>query len=489
MQFKKLLIGILIIGAIACNKTVTTIPESAVTPVTDNKTVKKYTSAEINAWIHEEMTYNYLWPDKMPALAKTNTSSNPMDYFYSILNDYPNTDRFSWIDSSVTDLINDIQGFNIVLGIRVTPFYTDDTRANVALVIAYVLKESPAEKSGLKRGDIILSVDDQKITSSNYNSVLQNLTLKLGLGTYSNKVFSSTGKSVTVTKVDLQTNPILQDTVINWAGKKVGYFAYLKFLGYVKNPNTGKVYNFDDSLRAVFGRFKDKGVNELVIDLRYNGGGSISTSDLLTNLTVKDLASRVNTVMNKRQYNDALTKEIKKQYGEAALLTNFKMEANNISTLNRVFFLTSNGTASASELIINNLKPFMTVVLIGQHTYGKNVGSFTITDDAKRWNYGLQPITFKILNSKDQSDYGSVNGFLPDHELEDDVLPYKLLGDPNETYLNKALNLIGPVAYKANAIGGFTPVSRANKMQAASISDNPIQDKFDMFDKPIKPKK
>jgi C-terminal processing protease CtpA/Prc len=479
MQFKKLLIGILIIGAIACNKTVTTIPESAVTPVTDNKTVKKYTNAEINAWIHEEMTYNYLWPDKMPALAKTNTSSNPMDYFYSILNDYPNTDRFSWIDSSSTNLINQLNGINTVLGIRVTPFLTDNTGVNVALVIAYVLKGSPAEKSGLKRGDIILSVDDQKVTSSNYNSVLQNQTLKLGLGAYSNKVFSSTGKSVTVTKVELQTNPILQDTVINWAGKKVGYFAYLQFLS-----------SFDDSLRAVFGRFKNKGVNELVIDLRYNGGGYVANSDLLTNLMTKDLASRVNTVMNKRQYNDALTKEIKKQYGEAALLTNFKMEANNISTLNRVFFLTSNGTASASELVINNLKGLdMTVVLIGQHTYGKNVGSFTITDDAKRWNYGLQPITFKILNSKDQSDYGSVNGFLPDHELEDDVLPYKLLGDPNETYLNKALNLIGPVAYKANAIGGFTPVSRANKMQAASISDNPIQDKFDMFDKPIKPKK
>ena len=478
MQFKKLLIGILIIGAIACNKTVTTIPESAVTPVTDNKTVKKYTNAEINAWIHEEMTYNYLWPDKMPALAKTNTSSNPMDYFYSILNDYPNTDRFSWIDSSSTNLINQLNGINTVLGIRVTPFLTDNTGVNVALVIAYVLKGSPAEKSGLKRGDIILSVDDQKVTSSNYNSVLQNQTLKLGLGAYSNKVFSSTGKSVTVTKVELQTNPILQDTVINWAGKKVGYFAYLQFLS-----------SFDDSLRAVFGRFKNKGVNELVIDLRYNGGGYVANSDLLTNLMTKDLASRVNTVMNKRQYNDALTKEIKKQYGEAALLTNFKMEANNISTLNRVFFLTSNGTASASELVINNLKGLdMTVVLIGEHTYGKNVGSFTITDDAKRWNYGLQPITFKILNSKDQSDYGSVNGFLPDHELEDDVLPYKLLGDPNETYLNKALNIIGPVAYKANAIGSLRPVSRANKLQAASLSDNPIQDKFDMFDKPLKPK-
>ena len=483
MQVKRLLLVLLFIGALACNKSVTSLPEIS------NTTAKKYTNTDINTWIHEEMTANYLWPDNMPLIAKTNTSSNPMDYFYSILYDYPTTDRFSWIDSSSTNLINQLNGINTVLGIRVNAFYTDDTRANLALVIAYVLKGSPAEKNGLKRGDIILSVDDQAITSSNYNSVLQNQTLKLGLGTYNNKVISSSGNTITVTKVELQTNPILQDTVINWADKKVGYFAYSQFIGYVKDPNTGKVYNFDDSLRAIFGRFKQQGVNELVIDLRYNGGGYVTSSDLLTNLMVKDLASKVGKVMNKRQYNDALTKEIIKQNGEAALITNFKMESNNIGSLNRVFVLTSTGTASASELIINNLKPFMNVILIGEHTYGKNVGSFTITDDAKRWNYGLQPITFKILNSQDQSDYGSVNGFLPDYAVTDDALPYKLLGDPNETYLNKALNIIGPVAYKSNAIGSLKPVSRANKMQVASISDNPIHDKFDMFDKPLKPKK
>ena len=477
MQLKKLLLVIFILGAMACNKTVTTIPETPVAPAVDNTTAPKITNTDVNTWIHETMTAYYLWPDKMPAIAKTNTSSNPMDYFYSILYDYKTIDRFSWIDSSSANLINQLNGINTVLGIRVSAFYADDAKVNVALVIAYVLKGSPAEKNGLKRGDIILSVDDQTITSSNYNSVLQNQTLRLGLGTYNNKVFSSTGKTLTVTKVELQTNPILQDTVINWAGKKVGYFAYLQFLT-----------SFDDSLRAVFGRFKSKGVNELVIDLRYNGGGYVTNSDLLTNLMVNDLASKVDKVMNKRQYNDAYTKEVIKQYGAAALVTNFKMESNNIGSLNRVFVLTSTGTASASELIINNLKPFMNVILIGEHTYGKNVGSFTITDNAKRWNYGLQPITFKILNSLDQSEYGTVNGFLPDYALLDDVLPYKLLGDPNETYLNKALSIIGPTAYKANAIGNSTPVSRANKLQAASLSDNPIQDKLDMFDKPLKRK-
>jgi hypothetical protein len=192
--------------------------------------------------------------------------------------------------------------------------------------------------------------------------------------------------------------------------------------------------------------------------------------------------------MNKKTYNDTYTKEITKQYGPTAFVTNFKMEPNNIGSLDRVFILTSTGTASASELIINNLKPFMNVILIGEHTYGKNVGSFTITDNAKRWNYGLQPITFKILNSLDQSDYGTVNGFLPDYSLLDDVLPYKLLGDPNETYLNKALSIIGPSAFKPNSIESSKPVSRANKLDAASLSDNPIQDKLDMFDKPLKRK-
>jgi hypothetical protein len=474
MPFKKILFYFIIIALMACNKSVTNLPNTA---VSDNTSVQQYTNTDVNNWIYDNMNAYYLWSSNLPALAKTNTSSSPMDYFYSILYNYHTTDRFSWIDSSATNLQNQLNGINTVLGIRVTAFYTDDAKVNVALVIAYVLKGSPAEKNGLKRGDIIMSVDGQTITSTNYNTVLQNQILKLGLGTYSNKVFSATGKYLTVTKTELQTNPILQDTVISWSGKKVGYLAYLQFLT-----------SFDDSLRAVFGRFKAKGVNELIIDLRYNGGGYVTNSDLLTTLIVKDLASKVDKVMNKKTYNDTYTKEITKQYGPTAFVTNFKMEPNNIGSLDRVFILTSTGTASASELIINNLKPFMNVILIGEHTYGKNVGSFTITDNAKRWNYGLQPITFKILNSLDQSDYGTVNGFLPDYSLLDDVLPYKLLGDPNETYLNKALSIIGPSAFKPNSIESSKPVSRANKLDAASLSDNPIQDKLDMFDKPFKHK-
>ena len=434
------------------------------------------TNADVNNWIHQTMSSYYLWSTNMPAVAKTNLNLNPMSYFTSVLYDYGATDRFSWIDSSSSNLINQLNGVNKILGVKINAFLVDNAKpdGDVALVIAYVLKGSPAENAGLKRGDIILSVDDQTVTTKNYSSILQNETLKIGFGVFTNNAFSSNAKTLTLTKVELQTNPILTDTVFNWSGKKVGYLAYVQFLT-----------SFDDSLRAVFGRFKSKGVNELIVDLRYNGGGYVASADLLTNLMVKDLGTKVNKVMNKKVFNATYTEYLTKQNGTSAFVTNFQNEANNIGDLNRVFVLTSNGTASASELIINNLKPFMEVILVGDHTYGKNVGSFTITDDKKRWDYGLQPITFKIANSLDQSDYGTVNGFLPNIQVSDNVLPFKLLGDPAETLLSKALNVIGPIAYKANSTTN-SPKMIGTLIQSEAIGDNHNLDKHDMFGHPPK---
>lgn len=422
-----------------------------------------------NKWIHEVMSYYYLWNDKMPSLASTKTEAKPTDYFYTLLNDYPKTDRFSWIDESYTNLQNQLNGVSTVLGVKNNAFYTDNTNTSLAFVLAYVLKGSPAEKAGLKRGDIILKVDDQTITNTNYTNILANQTLKLGLGDFVNGAFVSNGKSVTVTKVELQTNPILADTIIAWSGKKVGYLAYSQFLT-----------SFDDSLRAIFGRFKSAGVNELVLDFRYNGGGYVVSSDLITNLTVKDAAAKVGKLMNKKVYNSTYTAYLEKTYGASSFETLFKSEPNNLGTLTRVFVLTAGNTASASELVINNLKPFMEVILIGENTYGKNVGSFTITDPNKRWDYGLQPITFLTTNAIGASDYGTVNGFTPNYIVADNVLPYKTLGNPGETYFSKALNIIGTVAYQPSSTERTQKFTRTLASKE-SFSDNKWLDRKEMW--------
>jgi len=470
MNLIKILFAFLVIPIVfSCNKVETT-------NTTSTTTSTAVTSATVNNWIHQTMSNYYLWSTKMPALSTTNVNIDPMNYFTSILYDYGNTDRFSWIDSSSSNLINQLNGVNKILGMKINAFLVDNAKpdGDIALVIAYVLKGSPAEKGGIKRGDIILKVDGQTVTSKNYSTILQNETLTLSFGTFSNNTFSAIDKTLKLTKVELQTNPILIDTVINWSGKKVGYFSYTQFLT-----------SFDDSLRAIFARYKSKGVNELIVDFRYNGGGYVSSSNLLTNLIVKNIGARVNNVMNKKVYNAIYTEYLTKQNDKNAFVTNFQNEANNIGNLSRVFILTSNNTASASELVINNLKPFMEVILVGEHTYGKNVGSFTITDDKNRWNYGLQPITFKIANSLDQSEYGTVNGFTPNYQVVDNVLPYKLLGDPSETLLNAALNVIGAVAFKANSTIQNSKITR-KLAQPEAISDNRNLDRHDMFDHPHK---
>lgn len=448
----------------ACKKET---PEPA--PKATTPTTPVNTNIAANTWIHEAMSYYYLWNTSMPSLASSNTSSKPTDYFYSLLNDYGKTDRFSWIDESYTNLQNQLNGVSTVLGIKNNAFYTDDSKTTLAFVLAYVLKGSPAEKAGLKRGDIIMKVDDQTITNTNYTNILSNQTLKLGLGDFTNGAFVSNGKSVTVTKVELQTNPILADTIIAWSGKKVGYLAYSQFLT-----------SFDDSLRAIFGRFKTAGVNELVLDFRYNGGGYVVSADLITNMTVKDAAARVGKLMNKKVYNSTYTAYLERTSGASAFETLFKAEPNNLGTLNRVFVLTSGNTASASELVINNLKPFMEVILIGEHTYGKNVGSFTLTDPNKRWDFGLQPITFLTNNAIGESNYGTVNGFLPNYTLADNVLPYKALGNPNETYFNQALSIIGGVSYQANSTISTKKYTRTLASKEA-FSDNKWLDRKEMW--------
>jgi carboxyl-terminal processing protease len=462
-RMKKILfILILSAGFVACKKE-TEIPKPTPPTTTTNPNLAA------NTWIHEVMSYYYLWNSKMPSLTSTNTTAKSTDYFYTLLNDYGKTDRFSWIDESYANLQNQLNGVSTVLGVKNNAFYTDDTKTSLAFVLAYVLKGSPAEKAGLKRGDIILKVDDQTITNSNYTTILSNQTLKLGLGDFTNGNFVSNGKSVTVTKVELQTNPILADTIIAWSGKKVGYLAYSQFLT-----------SFDDSLRAIFGRFKSAGVNELVLDFRYNGGGYVVSSDLITNLSVKDAAAKVGKLMNKKVYNDTYTAYLERTSGTSAFETLFKSEPNNLGSLNRVFVLTAGNTASASELVINNLKPFMDVILIGENTYGKNVGSFTITDPNKRWEFGLQPITFLTANAIGESNYGTVSGFTPNYILADNVLPYKTLGNPSETYFSKALSIIGGVAYQASSTERIIKYTRTLASKE-SFSDNKWLDRKDMW--------
>jgi C-terminal processing protease CtpA/Prc len=205
---------------------------------------------------------------------------------------------------------------------------------------------------------------------------------------------------------------------------------------------------FDDIADLVpsIERFYDTQIDEMVLDLRYNPGGYVNTCKYLSNSIVNEKG--YNGIFQQCTYNDILTADYEKSTGSGISVNRFSIPNNGHNVLGspmyglnlkRVFILTSKNSASASEAAIISLRPYMEVIIIGEQTYGKGVGSWTIRDT--KYKYQLQPITMRYHNALMETtpdDGIAVDYFIPDgySTLKNE------LGDVNEPLLAKALDLI-----------------------------------------------
>jgi carboxyl-terminal processing protease len=281
-----------------------------------------------------------------------------------------------------------------------------------SLYVRQVFAKSSAGIQGIERGWKVLTING--ITPVNNDMFLAQFNTALSASnlTINFEKPDGTQKLFTITDSSYQTNPIQAATVFDYSTKKIGYFAFTDFLG----DNTAA------GLEAVFNDFKAKGVNELVIDLRYNGGGYVSLAQQLANLIAPSTAQ--GKVMFTYQYNDKL----------AAYSTSTKFNVSNKLGLSKVVFITTKNSASASELIINSLKPHMDVKIVGSNSHGKPVGFPVIPV----MNYVVAPVAFKTANSLGEADYYA--GFTPDYPEADDLT--KNFGDPTEKCLKVALEYL-----------------------------------------------
>jgi carboxyl-terminal processing protease len=459
LNFKKISqIGfIAIAGFMAGCKDKDVTPETAVSTNTTNYNA-------INSWVYSVLNDAYFWYKNMPAEKSLDAELNPTEYFEKLIYNRTTVDRFSAITDDIDELTNEFNGVGKILGISYTLAYTDESKNNLAAFLSYVVKGSPAETAGLKRGDMIMKVNGTQLTAANYVSLLSNSDTEVfTLGTLSGTTITADDtKTISVTKATISEDPVLFSTVISKPAynKTIGYLVYTQFVP----GTTASAEVYDNELRQIFADFKSKGVNELVLDLRFNPGGYISSAETLASLIGTGISN--SKIFYKEQWNDKYTAYQQKQYGANALNHNFLNEANNIgSSLNRVFVLTSNGSASASELVINGLKPYMDVITIGEHTYGKNLFGSLISDDQHRWKWGVYVMLGQTANANDQSDYGTVNGIAPTYLVEDTTVPYKPFGDENETLLRKALDVIGipaPVSARLTATKQVEPIISEN---------------------------
>jgi carboxyl-terminal processing protease len=398
----------------------------------------------VNHWIYENMGLYYYWNEKLPRAPQY--SQNPPDFFSSLLYRYnivsrPDGDRFSWIQESAEELKSSLSGQSKSTGLNFSLYIKSAGSDEIIGVVLYVLPESPAAKSGVKRGDIFTKINGQVLTRSNYNELLYRAE---GAKKYSFSKLDDNANDITLLEtgektleaITLQENPVFLDTVYTIGTKKVGYLVYNQF-----NPGPSGVSNSDVYDKAVdnfIGGLKSAGVSDFILDFRYNGGGYVSSARNLASLLAKGVTNK--DIFSYKEYNTSLSKTLEKEYGKDYFNDYFLNKSQNIGgLLNRVFVLTSKSTASASELTINGLKPYMQVVIVGDTTVGKNVGSITLADNSKKIKWGIQPIVSKSFNSKGNSDYSG--GFAPDIYVREGIKLFPL-GDPADRHLGAVFEYI-----------------------------------------------
>lgn len=393
----------------------------------------------VNNFIWENMDTYYLWREFMPTELDPNTQTDPASYFHELV--YSEDDRWSFITDNYDDLVHKLQGIGKTYGHEYQLFRKTGSK-DVYGIVEYMIKDSPAKVAGIIRGDVFNRINGILLDTLNYRELLfSNEPYLIGFADLIDDEVVSKDREIFITPVVMQEDPILLDSVYYIEGRNIGYLVYNRFIS-----------SLNSDLNTVFSRFKSDGVNELVLDLRYNPGGSVGTATLLASLIAPQEFTSNEDIFVKYIWNDTIDEYWREEEGDESsnLVIRFLDAAQNIN-LNKLYVIVSGSSASASELIINGLKPYMNVTLIGDTTHGKYTASITLHDEEKSYNWAIQPIVLKTANINNETDYK--DGMFPDHLVSDGY--FSQLGDIEEKRLAQAISLItgipiGPAARRSD---------------------------------------
>ena len=427
-------------------------------------------STEINDFIWKGLNQYYYWQSDVANLADTkatmeseyiallNSQQDSKEFFEGLLHQ---DDRFSWIEEDYEVLENQLSGTTASNGMKFQLYVRDDGESIIGAV-TYVLPESDAFNKGIIRGDIFNSINGNELTFDNYMSLLygQQTTYSVQLVNYDPEKDLVTSRDISVTlnkEENFQEVPVHHIAIFEEGSKRIGYVMYNKFLGTIDSNGDGEVdRDFNEELIDLFVYLKSQNLDELVLDLRYNGGGSVNTCTYLASLITGQFTG---TIFAKQIWNEKIMAFIEDRNSNDDpsddlnfdnYFTDSRPDGNPLPSLglSRLYVLTSNRTASSSELLINGLTPHIDIIQIGIKTVGKNVGSITLydyTDNDQqikntKHKYAMQPIVLKIANSENFADYNY--GLEPDIEYREKASNLGVIGDKNEPLLSLALDHI-----------------------------------------------
>jgi len=408
-------------------------------------------SLEVQDFVWKGLNLWYFWQGEVTDLADSKLDDSAG--YVSFLQGFPNPanlfnhllhpdDRFSVIVENYDDLQNSQQGTSATNGVDIRYIFLNSGSSEVIGYVRYIIPGSDADGKDIRRGDIVYAVDGQSLF---YNSETDNNLNLLNPTSYTFNLadlsvtggvrsITPNGRNIDLTKTNITENPILIASTIDVGSKKVGYIMYNQFIS-----------NFDTQLNGAFGDFQAQGVTDLVLDFRYNPGGFVSSAIRIGSMVTGQFEGQLFT---KFRYNDKiqplLTDEQENRYFTNTLSTG---AAINSLGLSKVYVITTGSTASASELVINSLEPYIDVVQVGTTTTGKNEASVSLYDSPS-WTFGdsqlnpnhkwaMQPLISRLENSAGFSNY--TDGLNPDIEIAEDLTNLGVLGDETEPLLAAAL--------------------------------------------------
>lgn len=376
---------------------------------------------EVHKAIYDVMSDWYLWNLNMPTNVDFSGTMSNQEFLEQLR--YTRLDRQGWtyittqeaFRAAFTGQVTGVHGFRMAMD--------QDER----LFIASVVPNGPAGQDGWQRGWEILEINGKAVSEFRTSTGFRFDTGPNEVGfanAFKFKLPDGSETSRTITKQSFAAKSVAFEDVYEVQGKKIGYWVYESFRA---SPNVTPTRSLE--VESSFEKFMSEGIDELIIDLRYNGGGSVDVALQIMNYIVPASADGKPAYVyryNERQSANNRT-------------TNFR-KAGSLS-LDRIVVITSRGSASASELLINSLRPYMNVVTIGDNTYGKPVGQFPLSSFSRTLvenNVEVVPVTFSLANARGEADF--FEGFRPNTLVGDDLA--RNWGDAEEARFASAINFL-----------------------------------------------
>ncbi len=390
---------------------------------------------EQNRIVHEVMLDRYYWYDRVPARINYGAFDSPAETLAFLR--YDTLDRFSYVTSQAAfDNLFDngtYVGYGFGYGIE----------AGGEVLLRFVYTQSPAGIAGLERGDQILAANGQSaaaITAADgwdavFGPAEVGRPLALQLRRKSGAI-----ENIDLVKAVVTINTVLHSEIITSGPNTIGYLVFNSFL------NTSPA-----ELDPVFAQFRAGGVNRLVLDLRYNGGGSVAVGRDLASYIRQTLMADTDLYVELRfndRYQDDNFDFFLRPLGESL-------------GLDQVSVLTTGGTCSASEQVISALRPYLgQVTTVGETTCGKPVGQvpYNFCDSS------LVAVNFASYNANGQGEYFS--GIAADCSASDD--PRFAFGDAAEPLLQAARYQIDNLACPPARSGSLRAPGSGPSLQGIS---------------------